>query len=283
LRRASRAGGILARVSRTSPEYRNDYPAGELVSPPLGRSGARFAQLGVLLFNLIFWPYLIVSSALLFGPALVMYACVHPKQRRTRWIHAYTSFWASHYLRFAPCAGLSISGRERVPRGKSVIFVSNHKSMVDILAVFGTYLPFLWVSKRENFYVPFIGWNMVVNHYVPLKRGHLPSIMRMVRTCLRRLGEGHNLFVFPEGTRSADGELGPFFPGAFRLAVRNRVPIVPMVLEGTDRVLPKKRLFITPHPVQIEVLPPVFPGDFDYDWKRLRDGVRERMLEAQRH
>jgi 1-acyl-sn-glycerol-3-phosphate acyltransferase len=236
-----------------------------------------------VLFNLAFWPYLMLSSALFFGPALVIYACVFPKQRRTRWLHAYTSFWASHYLRYSPGAGLSIVGQEHVPADQAVIFVSNHKSMVDILAVFGAYLPFLWVSKRENFYVPFIGWNMVLNRYVPLKRGHLPSILRMVRTCIRRLKEGHNLFVFPEGTRSPDGKLGAFYPGAFRLAVRNGVPIVPLLLHGTEKVLPKQRLLITPHPVRVDILPPVHPADTGYDWKRLRDEVRERMREASRH
>lgn len=268
-------------MPRTSPEYGNDYATGELVSPPLDRTASRAGRLGVLLFNLVFWPYLIASSALLFVPSLFMYLCVRPERRRTSLLHAYTSFWASHYLRFAPGAGLSVSGREQVPRDHPVIFVSNHKSMVDILAVFGIRLPFLWVSKRENFYVPFIGWNMALNHYVPLKRGHLPSIMRMVRTSIRRLGEGHSLFLFPEGTRSPDGKLAPFFPGAFRLAVRNRVPIVPLVLDGTERVLPKKRLFITPCPVHVDVLQPIFPEDFGNDWRQLRDAVRERMLAVQ--
>jgi 1-acyl-sn-glycerol-3-phosphate acyltransferase len=131
--------------------------------------------------------------------------------------------------------------------------------MVDVLAVFALRAPFLWVSKVENFYVPFLGWNMWLNGYVPLRRGHLPSIMRMVRTCHRRLRDGHSLFVFPEGTRSTTGELIRFYPGAFRMAVRFGVPIVPVV------------------PVLLRVLEPVKPSDVGGDHRRLLDVVRSRM------
>jgi 1-acyl-sn-glycerol-3-phosphate acyltransferase len=123
---------------------------------------------------------------------------------------------------------------------------------------------------------------MWLNNYVPLKRGYLPSIMRMYRTCLRRLSEGHSLFVFPEGTRSESGRLKDFYPGAFRIAVRSSVPIVPIVLEGTRDILPKGRLRVQPLPVWVKVLEPVHPREVGYDWKRLAELVRQRMLEGHR-
>src|SRR5262249_34044432 len=122
-----------------------------------------------------------------------------------------------------------------------------------------------------------LGWNMWLNRYVPLRRGHLPSIMRMVRTCHRRLREGHSLFVFPEGTRSTTGDLISFFPGAFRLAVRFGVPVVPVVIDGTQEILPKSQLYIRPRPVLLRVLEPVSPGEVDNDHRRLLDVVRTRM------
>src|SRR5262249_3987652 len=130
--------------------------------------------------------------------------------------------------------------------------------------------------KIENFYVPFLGWNMWLNNYVPLRRGYLPSIMRMVRTCQRRIKEGHCLFVFPEGTRSPDGNLIRFYPGAFRLAVRNRVPIVPVVIDGTQVILPKKQLFIRPRPVIMRILPAMYPSAAG-DHKQLLEQVKTRM------
>jgi 1-acyl-sn-glycerol-3-phosphate acyltransferase len=101
--------------------------------------------------------------------------------------------------------------------------------------------------------------------------------MRMVRTCQRRLAEGHSLFVFPEGTRSPDGNLIRFYPGAFRLAVRNHVPIVPVVVDGTQVILPKRQLFIRPRPVVLRILPAVHPESVGNDHKRLLEAVKSGM------
>jgi 1-acyl-sn-glycerol-3-phosphate acyltransferase len=233
------------------------------------------STLVLALYNLFYWPYLLGSCVLLFAPALVIFAVTAPFDPRRRLLHWYTCRWGAHYLAWAPLAGIRVEGMEHA-KGPC-IYVSNHQSMVDVLAVFALRTPFLWVSKVENFYVPFLGWNMWLNRYVPLRRGHLPSIMRMVRTCHQRLREGHSLFVFPEGTRSPDGELIKFFPGAFRLSVRFGVPIVPVVIDGTQEILPKSQFYIRPRPVLLRVLEPVQPADAHNDHRRLLDVVRTRM------
>ena len=231
-------------------------------------------------YNVIYWPYLMTTCALLFFPALLLFVCTF-WDRRQRALAWYTSAWGAHYLSWAPLAGTTVEGREHAPADRACVYVSNHQSMVDILAVFGTRLPFKWVSKVENFYAPFLGWNMWLNRYVPLKRGRLPSIMRMVRTCNARLQEGHSLFVFPEGTRSPDGELKRFHRGAFAIANRNRVPVVPMVIEGTGDILPKGSFLIRPRPVRVRILPAVDPASVGFDARKLQELVRARMLEAQ--
>jgi len=238
---------------------------------------------GLVLFvyNLVYWPYMLATCAALFVPALVIWLFTFWWDARLRALTWYTTLWGAHYLTWAPLAGVTVLGLEHAPRGSSCIYVANHQSMVDILAIFATRLPFKWVSKIENFYVPFLGWNMLLNRYVALKRGYLPSIMRMVRTCNALLRSGESLFVFPEGTRSADGELRPFYQGAFRLAARNRVPIVPMVIEGTRDILPKGRFRIVPRPVRVQILEPIDPASVGYDHKRLHDVVRARMKQAQ--
>jgi 1-acyl-sn-glycerol-3-phosphate acyltransferase len=232
------------------------------------------------IYNALYWPYLFLSCAVLFVPALLIFL-VTPWDRRRRALASFTSWWGAHYLTAAPLAGVTVEGLENAPRERACVYVSNHQSMVDILALFATRVPFKWVSKVENFYAPFLGWNMMLNGYVPLKRGHLPSIMRMVRTCLRRLRDGHSLFVFPEGTRSPDGEIGPFYRGAFVIAAKNRAPVVPMIIEGTGDILPKGTFTIRPRPVLVRVLAPVDPETVGFDAKRLHAVVRERMLEAQ--
>jgi 1-acyl-sn-glycerol-3-phosphate acyltransferase len=229
------------------------------------------------IYNVFYWPYLIGTCVLGFVPALLIFLVTFPFDPRRRVLHWYTCLWGAHYLAWAPFAGTRVEGLDRARSAGPCIYVSNHQSMVDVLAVFALRTPFLWVSKVENFYVPFLGWNMWLNRYVPIKRGHLRSVMRMVRTCHRRLKEGHNLFVFPEGTRSPDGNLIHFFPGAFRLAVRFGVPIVPVVVEGTGDILPKGQLFIRPRPVLLRVLDPVWPESVDNDYRRLLEVVRTRM------
>jgi 1-acyl-sn-glycerol-3-phosphate acyltransferase len=234
------------------------------------------------IYNVFYWPYLLSTGALYFGPALVVFLVTFLWDPRRRFLHAYTCLWGGHYLAWAPFAGVAVEGRKKLQGIGPCIYVSNHQSMVDILAIFATRFSFLWVSKIENFYVPFLGWNMWLNRYIGLKRGYLPSIMRMVRTCNRRLSSGYSLFIFPEGTRSPDGNLSSFYSGAFRLAVRNGVPIVPLVIEGTNDILPKHSFSIRPRPVTVRVLDPIHPVAVDNDHRALLDQVRGAMLDEQR-
>ena len=83
--------------------------------------------------------------------------------------------------------------------------------------------------------------------------------------------------MFPEGTRSSDGELRAFYRGAFWLAARHGVPIVPVVMEGTRDILPKQSLLIRPQPVVIRLLEPIHPEGFGGDDRKLRDHVRAEM------
>src|SRR5215213_3230771 len=95
-----------------------------------GRGGAKRPSAPVLLlYNLIYWPYLLVSCAILFVPALGIWLTTFFWDRRLRALAWYTSLWGAHYLAWAPLAGVTVEGLERVPRGKPCVFVSNHQSM----------------------------------------------------------------------------------------------------------------------------------------------------------
>jgi 1-acyl-sn-glycerol-3-phosphate acyltransferase len=103
----------------------------------------------------------------------------------------------------------------------------------------------------------------------------------MVRTCRTKVEQGFSLFLFPEGTRSPDATIQHFFRGAFYLANKYRIPVVPIVLEGTDRVLPKHSFSINPGPVLVRVLEPIHPEEMGFDERQLLERVRERMLSEQ--
>jgi 1-acyl-sn-glycerol-3-phosphate acyltransferase len=205
--------------------------------------------------SILFWAFLVVTSALLFPFAVAIWALTAPFDPKKRVLHQFTCFWASLYSWFNPAWRVHVEGREKVRPGVAYVMVANHQSLLDILVLFRLFVHFKWVSKIENFRIPFIGWNMVLNRYVKLRRGDPQSIGEMMAACAVLLGEGNSIMMFPEGTRSPDGRLRAFKHGAFTLAQRNGCPILPILVEGTANALPKRGFVLQGrHPISIRVL-----------------------------
>jgi 1-acyl-sn-glycerol-3-phosphate acyltransferase len=201
-----------------------------------------------------FWLFVALSSILLYPIAVAIWALTFFDHRRMA-LHRFTCFWASLYTWLNPAWRVRIEGREKIRRNAAYVMVANHQSLLDILVLFRLFAHFKWVSKAENFHVPFIGWNMVLNRYIKLRRGSRASIARMMRACERTLRAGSSVMIFPEGTRSPDGRLQPFRHGAFTLAQRAGVPLLPIVVEGTARALPKRGFVLQGrHVIRIRVL-----------------------------
>jgi 1-acyl-sn-glycerol-3-phosphate acyltransferase len=215
------------------------------------------------LLSLLFWAFLAISSILLFPIALLIWALTAPFDPRRRLLHRFTCFWASLYTWFNPAWPVEIVGREKIRPEATYVMVANHQSLLDILVLFRIFAHFKWVSKIENFRVPFIGWNMSLNRYIKLKRGDRESVVRMMKECLETLGRGNSIMMFPEGTRSPDGRLRAFKPGAFELARSARTPILPIVLDGTANALPKHGFVLQGrHQIRITILDEIPPDAF---------------------
>ena len=205
--------------------------------------------------SLVFWAFLALSSVLLFPVAVLVWAVTLPFDRRKVVQHQFTCLWASLYTWLNPVWPVRVVGREKVRRGATYVMVANHQSLLDILVLFRLFVHFKWVSKIENFRVPFIGWNMRLNQYIELKRGDKQSIGEMMSAASRTLDDGSSIMMFPEGTRSADGRLKAFKHGAFTLAQASGCAILPIVLEGTAHALPKRGFVLQGrHPISIRVL-----------------------------
>jgi 1-acyl-sn-glycerol-3-phosphate acyltransferase len=203
----------------------------------------------------IFWLFLVVSSILLFPIAAVIWALTVLVDKRLVVLHQFTCFWASLYSWLNPVWRVTIEGRDRIAANTAYVMVANHQSLLDILVLFRLFVHFKWVSKIENFRVICVGWNMSLNRYIPLRRGDKESVEQMMAACERTLAEGSSIMMFPEGTRSVDGRLKPFKHGAFTLAHRMRVPILPIVVEGTAAALPKRGFILQGrHAIRIRVL-----------------------------
>jgi 1-acyl-sn-glycerol-3-phosphate acyltransferase len=208
--------------------------------------------------SVAFWLFMVLSSALLFPIAIAIWALTAPFDRRLVVLHRFTCFWASLYTWLNPAWRVRVEGREKVDPRAAYVMVANHQSFVDILVLFRLFVHFKWVSKIEMFRIPAIGWNMRLNRYIPLRRGQRDSIAEMMVACEKTLGEGNSVMMFPEGTRSADGRLKDFKHGAFTLALNSQVPILPIVVEGTARALPKHGFVLRgPHAIRIRILDPI--------------------------
>ena len=231
------------------------------------------------LASLAFWLFLAASSILLFPLAVLIWLVTLPFDRRQVCLHRFTCFWASLYTWLNPAWPVAVRGREKIRRDETYVMVANHLSFLDILVLFRLFRHFKWVSKIENFRVPFIGWNMSLNRYIRLRRGDRASVVQMVEACERTLAEGSSILMFPEGTRSPSGRLRAFKSGAFEIALRARRPILPIVIEGTADALPKRGFLLQGrHPIRVTVLDEIAVEAFEgRDGETLAAQVRARI------
>lgn len=227
-------------------------------------SADKFGDVAMRIFSIFFWAFVVASSILLFPAAVLIWAVTAPFGRRRVLLHLYTCFWASLYTWLNPLWRVEVQGREHIERGATYVMVSNHLSLLDILVLFRLFRHFTWVSKAENFRVPVVGWNMRLNAYIPLKRGDRESVTKMLATAEADLRNGTSVMLFPEGTRSRDGKLKPFKAGAFELAVRTDLPVLPIAVGGTGDALPARGFVLRGrHAITVTVLPPIPPAGHD--------------------
>ncbi len=207
------------------------------------------------MLSVLYWGFVGASAIALFPIAALVWALTAPFDRRKLVLHRFTCFWASLYTWFSPVWRVRVEGREKLRRNATYVMVANHQSLIDIFVLFRLFEHYKWVSKLENFRIPFIGWNMRLNRYIPLRRGDAHSISEMMSACARTLEEGSSIMMFPEGTRTLDGRLRAFKHGAFTLAQTSGCPILPIVIEGSFHALPKKGLLLRGrHRIRVRVL-----------------------------
>ena len=252
-------------------------PANAAVESRLPEREYSRAMLFRRLFSAAFWAFLVSSSIVLFPIAVVIWATTAPFDPRKKLLHRFTCFWASLYTWFNPAWPVTIEGREKIRKDATYVMVANHQSLLDILVLFRLFNHYKWVSKVENFRIPFIGWNMSLNRYIKLKRGDRVSIVQMMEACRETLAEGNSIMMFPEGTRSFDGQLRKFKTGAFELAKASGRPILPIVLNGTSNALPKRGFVLQGrHEISISILEEIPPEKFaDESAEDLTERVRE--------
>jgi 1-acyl-sn-glycerol-3-phosphate acyltransferase len=190
------------------------------------------------------WTVGVISLIVLFVIFAIIWTITYPFDRKHFVSQKYTHYWGSFYLKLLPIAKVEVIDRHKLKRDKAAIAISNHQSMVDILILFHLFAYFIWVSKIENFRTPILGWVMYMNGYISLVREDPKTFVKMFEKMSKSLQNKRTIMMFPEGTRSKTGELGRFKEGAFKSAIENQVPIIPIVLDGTGSSIPKEGISV---------------------------------------
>lgn len=189
--------------------------------------------------SIYLWGMVAVVTVLCFTALLPVVLITAPFDHNRNATHWVASIWARLIFALNPLWTLEIEGKERLDRKTACLLAVNHQSMGDIITLYALGLPFKWISKREMFFVPLIGWSMFLAGYIPVLRGNKQSHKRCVQLAKSWLLRGVPIMMFPEGTRSPDGRIHGFRDGAFRMSVETGVPVVPVALEGTRDAIPK--------------------------------------------
>ncbi|MEE9187285.1 MAG: lysophospholipid acyltransferase family protein [Bacteroidota bacterium] len=165
--------------------------------------------------------------------------------------------WSRGILRICR-VNVIVDGVENLDLSSTYIYVSNHASMFDIPAIMG-YIPdqIRLVVKKELGAIPLFGWAVRTGGYIMINRRHGLEAMRSLEKAAETIRGGASVVLFPEGTRTKTGRLQPFKRGAFSLAIRAGVPIVPLTINGSYKILPKSKLRIYPGTIQLKLSKPI--------------------------
>lgn len=157
---------------------------------------------------------------------------------------------------------VSVCGGEHIPDGP-VIFMSNHQSGFDILALLAAMpRPINWIAKKELFDIPVFGSSMRRGGYIPLDRGDGRKALKSMDDAADAIREGKSVVMFPEGTRTQDGKLLPFKRGGFILTRKAAVPVIPVTINGSGRINPANQIRLYSGDIKIVLHPALnLPAD----------------------
>jgi 1-acyl-sn-glycerol-3-phosphate acyltransferase len=203
--------------------------------------------------------------------------------RNAEFVHREQQFWSKSFfwLLFLPA---TISGTEHIKPNQSYVFVANHQSMFDVWLVYG-WLPvvFKWLMKAELRKVPFVGTACKAAGHIFVERKNAKASMESLQRIEQQLSNGVCTVIFPEGTRSLNGEVGRFKRGAFQIALDLGLPVIPLSLSGCYEVMPKGAWAVHRHPVHMHVGEPIDLKQYrtengDIDANAAIEAVRNAVL-----
>jgi 1-acyl-sn-glycerol-3-phosphate acyltransferase len=190
-----------------------------------------------------------------------------------------TKLWAYTMLAVS-FVRTEIKNKEKIIKGQSYIIISNHQSQYDILALVTRLgIQFRWFIKKEILKVPIFGYGLYAARNIYLDRTNTAKAIESINKGMDRLPKGAGVMVFAEGTRSADGRIQEFKKGGFMAAIIRKLPILPVTVNGSRRVLPKGGMVVKPGKIRVVVGDPIETGNYTADTvQELMDKTRTVIM-----
>ena len=176
---------------------------------------------------------------------------------------------------------VSLTGLENLDKNRNYIFAANHQSIYDIPILFA-WLPFSFriLYKESLNRVPFMGWHLFLCGHISVDRSNPVRARQSLERAAKRIQQGTSVVVFPEGTRSANGSVGRFKQGSFLLAIKSGVPVVPITISESWRIMKRGQVTVHPGMVRVHVEKPIAVEGLDENGAiELARAVRETVLE----
>jgi 1-acyl-sn-glycerol-3-phosphate acyltransferase len=224
------------------------------------------------IFDPLIWLYTVI-----FGLASIPASLFGDRERI---LHAFARGWSWMIMKTI-LSPVKVTGFEKIDTSRPLVYAVNHASALDIPVLYVN-LPFQFriAFKKELLAYPVIGWHLKRSGQVCVDQQKPAGSIRSIRSALKSLKAGTPLVIFPEGGRTPDGEIKPFLPGAFFLAIKAKVDIVPVALIGTFHLLPMNTYHIKCRPLEMRVGEPISTAGLSgHDMQALSDKVQKAVTD----
>ncbi len=224
-------------------------PASSATAAPSGRYGWLSRLRSYFIFDPLIWFITVVLGIVSIPVSLF--------GEKGRILHGFARFWSQLIMKIV-CSPTAVTGLEKIDTSKPHVYAVNHASALDIPVLY-VYLPFQFriAFKKELLSYPIVGWHLKRSGQICVDQQNPAASIGSIRSALKSLKSGIPLVIFPEGGRTPDGQVKPFLPGAFFLAIKARVDIVPVALVGTYELLPMDTYHIKCRPLEMRVGRPI--------------------------
>jgi 1-acyl-sn-glycerol-3-phosphate acyltransferase len=226
-----------------------------------------------ILLSILIWIISSLLTIILYFAMLFFTIVLYPFDKKRAIAHAQCFWWSDLVIALNPYWKLQVNGLDNIDRNRTYIIIANHQSLADIILAYQIKMQFKWVAKKSLFKIPFVGWSLGLAKHIKLERGNFGSIKKVYREAAGWLRNEVSVLFFPEGTRSETSEMGDFRNGAFKLAIKERVPILPVVFEGTGTAIPRGSwIFTTQTSAKLRILPAIETTNYrPSDYVKLKD------------